>query len=390
MPRRMQGMTRWKRVLPFRLDPLKVLCHHHPMKPAILGILLAAATLTIAKEPVDISSELAALIVDEKVPALAAVAISKSEIVATGVAGIRKFGSPEKATLNDKFHIGSCTKSMTATLVAIIVADGKITWDTKAAEVFQDIKIHPGFREVTLRQLLSNTAGVPADIPDELWERFRPKVEEAEQRKILVTGILGEKPTYQPGKGNVYSNGGFSIAGAMLERVTGQPYETLMRERLFKPLGIHTAGFGAAATDGKVDHPYGHVEEDGKLVAVNSDNPAAISPAGRVHLSIKDFAKYANFHLGNLTNGPLDKEQLQDLHRVIAPAGEYASGWIVAKRDWSKGDVLFHNGSNTMNFAVTWLASAENFAVVIACNSGEGEETCDEAAALLIERFLAK
>jgi len=357
-----------------------------------LLFLMASCAWALAGEPLDVSSDLDGILKDTDVPGIAAVAMFHGEIVATGVAGVRKIGETPKITLQDHFHIGSCTKSMTASLAAMLVAEGKITWDTKAADVFRDVKIDPGFKDATLRQLLSNTGGAPHDVPAELWGTLsRSKLPEAEQRKMLVNGILSDKPVYVPGEGSVYSNAGFSIGGAMLERVSGQSYEELARRRLFAPLGITSAGFGTPPSPGKIDQPYGHHKVNGALVAVSQDNPPAITPAGRVNLSILDFAKYASLHLGDLKGGgPLDAKQLDDLHRPVPPSKDYGCGWKSCQRDWAGGTALTHTGTNTMFFAVMWLAPAKDFAVVVSCNSGEGEKTCDKVAWMLIGRCLPR
>jgi CubicO group peptidase (beta-lactamase class C family) len=342
----------------------------------------------------DVSADLAPLIEGKPVPGLVAAAVLDSKIIATGATGIRKLGDPAKVTVADKFHLGSCTKSMTATLGAMLVADGKIKWDATAAEIFPHMAINEGFRKATLREFLSNSAGAPGDVPPALWNDLSlNKVDEAHQRRQLVEGILKSPPAYPPGGGWAYSNAGFSIGGAMLEKVTGQPYDRLLRERLFKPLGMTSSGFGPAATNGKTDQPYGHHLVDGKLVAVDpfpaGDNPSAITPAGRVHASIEDFARFANFHLGK-SKGPLKPEQIAFLHEVVPSSKDYAMGWIRTERPWAGGVALTHNGTNTMFYAVMWLAPEKNFAVVAACNSGEGADVCDAAVSMLIQKYAPK
>src|SRR5690349_17313988 len=74
-----------------------------------------------------------------ELPALAVVVV-KGGLVCDRVAlGVRKFGDPTPVTTNDVFHIGSCTKSMTATLAAMLIEDGKLRWDTTIAEVFPEL-----------------------------------------------------------------------------------------------------------------------------------------------------------------------------------------------------------------------------------------------------------
>ncbi|MEO5915745.1 MAG: serine hydrolase domain-containing protein [Luteolibacter sp.] len=377
----------------------KAVGHCHPTAwtrrpcPLFLGILLCSRLLAA---PADVSADLAKFTQDGKIPGLVVAAVLDGKIIATGATGVRKYGDPTPVTIEDKFHIGSCTKSMTGTLAAMLVADGKIKWSTTVAEVFPEIKIHPDYQKATLLQMASNTGGVPHDIPPALWattcaNRYKP---EGKQRLDLVRALLTSPPDYPPGTQNVYANGGFTIAGAMLEKVSGKSYQELIRQRLFKPLHMDSAGFGMPATPGKTDQPLGHVLKDGIPFPVptgpDDDNPPAITPAGRVHLSLLDLAKYASFHLGTMEHPPLDQASLTFNHTVVPPAKDYGVGWVILQRPWAGGTALMHNGTNTMNYAVMWLAPDKKFAAVAACNidSQLGPKACDDAVSFLIEKFL--
>ncbi len=353
---------------------------------------LSAANLSAAPE--DVSKDLTPFTRDGKVPGLVAAAVLDGKIVAAGAAGVRKHGAPEKVTVEDKFHIGSCTKSMTGTLAAMLVKDGKIKWTSTVSEVFPGLKIHEGYKNATLLQMCSNTGGVPGNIPPDVWATMSDRREKPEggERRDLVKALLEAAPAYPPGGGNIYSNGGFSIAGAMLEKASGKSYQDLLQARLFKPLGITSAGFGAAGNPRKVDQPWGHVKQaDDSLSPVEpgpgADNPPAITPAGRVHLSVLDFARYAELHLGTLKNAPVDRKDLKFLHTTVAPAKDYAAGWVVTQRGWAGGTALMHNGTNTMNHAVIWLAPDKKFAAVAMCNIDDAK-ACDDAVAFLIGKFL--
>ncbi|RYD21281.1 MAG: class A beta-lactamase-related serine hydrolase [Verrucomicrobiaceae bacterium] len=360
---------------------------------AVSTLLFLSGSRLPAAEPADISASLEPFLNDGKVPGLAAAVVVDGKIVAAGAAGVRKHGSPEKVTVGDKFHIGSCTKSMTGTLAAMLVKDGKIKWSSTVAEIFPGLRMNDGYKDATLLQLCSNTGGVPGDVPPELWNKLGERREkpEAGERKELVKGLLEAAPAYPPGKGNTYSNGGFSIAGAMLEKAGGKSYQELLDARLFKLLDIRSAGYGAAGNPRKVDQPWGHLLKDGNPEPVppgpDADNPPAITPAGRVHLSVLDFAKYANLHLGTMEKAPLDDKQLDFLHTVVPPAKDYAVGWVATQRPWANGVALMHNGTNTMNHAVMWLAPKRKFAVVVMCNIDDAK-ACDDVAANLIARFL--
>jgi CubicO group peptidase (beta-lactamase class C family) len=366
------------------------------MKPhlALQFILLCSLETVRAQDPTDISSELAGLIKGSPAPSIAAAAILEGKLVSQGATGLRKIRDNEKVTVIDKYHIGSCTKSMTAVLAAIMVESGKVKWDTTISEIFSGLDIHKDYKMVTLRQLLSNSGGVPGDIAPKLWrDLWDAKGSPKEQRKLLLKGILEEKPAYQPGSKQVYSNAGFSIAGAMIETVAGDSYEELLARLVFKPLGMDSAGFRAPATHGKVDQPYGHSKSGSGIVSNDpepqGDNPSAIAPAGAVHCSIIDFAKYARFHLGDSDAKLISDESRELLHTPMGGSA-YSMGWIVAERPWAGGKALTHAGSNTMFYAVIWIAPRKNFAAVAMCNYGgkEGFEKCDEAIALLIKKHL--
>ena len=162
---------------------------------------------------------------------LVAAAVVNDEIVAVGATGIRKLGDKAKVTIDDKFHIGSNTKSMTATLAAIMVREKKIKWDTTVEESFPRLrKIDPEFAQATLEQLLSNTGGCPKDLPKAEWASlYDLRGALPRHREALAKIVLTEKPAYQPGQGYEYSNAGFAIGGAMLERAAKVTLDLLQR-----------------------------------------------------------------------------------------------------------------------------------------------------------------
>ena len=212
-------------------------------------------------------------------------------------------------------------------------------------------------------------------------------------RQVLLEGVVSQPPQAPPGTKFIYSNAGFAIAGHILERTAHQPWEELIRKRLFVPLGMTSAGFGAPGTAKAMDEPRGH-RENGQPVepGPGADNPVAIGPAGIVHCTVGDWAKFVALHLeGDEGHAKLLKPQTFKLLHTPADGQEYAMGWIVTDRDWGGGRVLTHAGTNTMWYAVTWIAPAKNFAVLVMCNQGghEAEQACDDASAALIQDFLA-
>jgi CubicO group peptidase (beta-lactamase class C family) len=334
-----------------------------------------------------------------KLPALAAAAVKDGRIAALGAVGVRRASGNERVNLYDCFHIGSCTKSMTATLCAILVQQGKLKWDSTIGEVFADQKnkIASEFHGVTLAQLLMHRSGLPEDrSPDrklwpKIWGLSGPMLE---QRRAFVELVLAEKPTVAPGSKHQYSNSGYTVAGAMCERVTGKAWEDLMREQLFAPLEMRTAGFGPPGTADEVDQPWGHLVRGATWKPIppgrDADNPAVISPAGTVHCSLADWAKYAAFHL----RGARGEEKLlpaavfEKLHTPLPDDDKaYAYGWLVTEREWAGGKALTHAGSNTMWFAVVWITPKRDAAYLAATNVGHDTAftACDATIGKLIE-----
>lgn len=359
-------------------------------KPAQAPALKPAQTPRAVADK-ELSAELAKIVTELGVPGIVAAAIENGEVVAIGAAGVRELGKPELVTIDDKFHLGSCTKSINATLAALCVERGEIAWNTTIGEVFKDIPMNDGWKPVTLQQLLAHRGLVPGNLSkDDLWAKL--SMEEGtptEQRMQLVAGVLAWKPEGIPGERFEYSNAGFAIAGAMLERVTKKAWEQLVQERVFEPLGITSAGFGAPGTPDVLDQPRGHRGGVAIQPGPDADNPPAIAPAGRVHMSAGDWAKYLNVFANGLKGSqsllrPQTAKSIQEWPLV----GDYSNGWSFTRRPWAHGDlpedfskVLTHSGSNTMWFAVTWLGPERNLGLLAMCNQGDGKVAlaCDRA-----------
>jgi CubicO group peptidase (beta-lactamase class C family) len=346
----------------------------------------------------DLSSILEPLRQTNRLPALAAAVVKQGQTIAVGAVGLRRAGGSARVTTRDKFHIGSCTKSMTAVLAARLIEEKRLSWTTTIGDVFPDLMTgaQPAWRDVAIEQLLGHRGGAPNKVERSLWkECWGFQGSALDHRLLLVKGTLRQEPEAAPGTKYIYSNTGYAIAGAMLERIVKQPWETMLREKLLIPLGMTSAGFGAPATPAQEDQPWGHVLDKDELKPIppgpGADNPAAIGPGGTVHCSIIDLARYAAFHLAGARGQGilLRPESFTKLH-TPQPGQSYALGWDTAKRQWAGGTALTHTGSNTMFFAVMWLAPARDFAVVVATNLGgnEAAQACDDTAWRLIQEFL--
>ena len=322
------------------------------------------------------------------VPAIAALVITSNGIQYAGAVGVRKRGTEIPVSLDDLWHLGSDGKAMTSTLIARLVERGQLRWDSTLAEVFPDLapQINPEFQKVTLLQLLSHRAGLPANL--DLASYSGDDVQSLRLR--AVREYLARKPETRPGSTYAYSNLGSIIAGAVVEKVTGQPWERAITDEVFKPLQMNSAGFGGTGTPGQIDQPWPHTD-DGQPTAENGpimDNPPVMGPAGRVHCSIQDWARFVQDQLRGACGEPalLKPESYQKL-QTQPFGGDYALGWSVVQRGWGGGTVLCHQGDNTMNFANVWVAPKMNFAILVCLNqSGDTAfQASDDAVGAMIK-----
>src|SRR6266850_1341743 len=372
----------------------------------------------------------------ERIGMVAAV-LRGERIIAQGVAGVRKRGTAERITLDNQFQLGSCTKAMTATLVAMLVEEGKLNWATTLGELFADTvkPMHPAWEKVTFRQVLAHRAGLRFE-PDGLAQVFSELVRPLrarlgtlpQQRLEIARQALSRPPGIAPDTRYWYSNVGYILAGAVLEHLTGRAWEDLMRERLFQPLGISTGGFGPPGTAGKTDQPWGHSSILGK--PIDPGSPAAqcplyYGPAGLAHMTITDWARFIALHLRGDPASPhcqaalLKVDTFAELHAVApttpyskgwvmrgitrlatgdaAPAVTYRTGWFISTSSWAKctqpgdtGRSLWHAGSNGMSHSVVVIAPEIDFAVLVACNHGIAAWKTRRTVKALIRTFAPK
>jgi len=324
---------------------------------------------------------------DGKSPGIIAAIISSEGIISISSAGVRKAGFDEKFTTSDKIHLGSCTKAMTATMIATLVSEGKLNWDTKLIEVIPELKakIHSDYHKVTLWNLLTHRAGLFKN--PSAWSAFEEK-EIKERRLALIIENMAGSSSFKLGDFH-YSNFGYMVAACMAEQVTAQSWEELMKERIFEPLGMNSAGFGAPNTPNKIDQPWGHGKSRIKFWKDwdpdQSDNPEALGPAGMVHLNIEDWAKFLALQMSE-TNPILDRKYLD---KLIEPVDGhfYAGGWGVAAPDWAKGIAITHAGSNGIWYTNVLVLPKLDRAFIVSTNSrnfGVTEDLCTKVTNKLI------
>lgn len=310
----------------------------------------------------------------EKLVGLAARVMVDGQVVASAAHGERKRGSGVPIELGDQWHLGSVTKSITATMIARLIESGQMQWSDSVGQRFPDAPIHKDWKPVTLRQLLTHTAGAPTNFSLSA-RRIRPALGPkcTKKRRQAVMEVMARKPVHRPGKKHAYSNVGYTIAGAMAEAVTGVSWEDLVKREVFEPLELTGAGFGPPKSPSQtLNQPRGHRRIWKTSASDKEDNTPIMGPAGSVHMTLRDLCTYATEHLrGELGTGKL--LATETYKRLHAPElGNYACGWVVKQpTDDIPHTVYWHNGSNTMWYALVVFIAGKNMTVVVTSNDGD-------------------
>lgn len=347
---------------------------------------------------------------ETKQPAMGGALIIGENIIAKSAVGSAVYEENLPVDINSRFHIGSITKSMTALLIAILVAENKLRYDMTLEQALPDIPMLDEYRHVNLHNLLLNQAGIIAfqqtDFEDpkivaKLWEDIPAQwPDPTKQREEVAKLALNLKPIANPGEKAVYSNVGWAIAGLIAERAAGQSYETLLQQKIFEPLGMNTARVGGwPASEDEPSQPRGHygsflAKEAIKPQPLNDAYtfPAWMNPSGGVHCSIIDFSLYAQENLIGLQGRGklLSLEGYQTIHSVQLTAKlsemyvninkktkvTMGYGWVVIPEEGSLLSVA--DGSGGTFYARVIVFPALNAAFAGFTNCGDGYKALDK------------
>ncbi len=336
------------------------------------------------------------------VPAVGGATVTTQGIKELGVSGIRKHGSTVAVEAGDCWHLGSDTKAMTATLLAVLAQKGIVGWDVTVAQAFPEWAqtMNPIFKDATFERLMAHRSGILNETLEEskaLADAGKTVPQRRREYASLIIHRQHEDPNLlfdAPGFIFRYQNENFILAGAMLERCTGKSWEDLMTTELFQPLGMTTAGFGAPGSASNVTEPWGHSDASGERVASKGDNTPALGPAGTVHASLEDWAKFIRLHLDGSEGALiLSSTSLARLHTQYQTnptyPNRYGWGWIMY--DDFGGQALGHEGSNNLWYCICQVLPGKGVGFLAvtnigAVNNGNGGLACTKIIEKLRQR----
>lgn len=309
-------------------------------------------------------------------PAIAVTVMNSQTILFQEVQGVRNIEQPDSATLDDYFHIGSCSKSVLAMIAAKLVEQKKITWQTGFFDVYPEFEAqsNPAYDLITLEDLFVGEAGIKAytNAAEEPFPEFAAS--SGDQRLKFVEFLLMQPPASEKRNGkfqHLYSNAGYTLASVMLERVSGQGYKELVRSMLTADMGI-SVHFGWPNALG-VKQPWGHRIIHDKVEAFPPDHEYHISclitPAGDLSMTAKGYAKYTQLHLQGLrgADNVIPSAAYQYIHYSRRGMSIGVANGMLARRRFSVFD-----GSAGTFFCRSILVPESDFAFTLMFNAGSG------------------
>lgn len=338
-----------------------------------VSLLLAATTASAAD---DLKARIAQAMQGTTTPAMSVLVIRDGKVAEHAVQGVRRNDAAPPATIDDQWMIGSTGKPITVAMIARLVEQGVLGWDTPLSTLLPDLaaQMQPAYRDVTLVQLLSHRAGLPENLTDAaaldaFFVDTRPL---PVQREAYVKAALAEAPVHPPGTEFAYSNSGFLIAAVIAERATGKEVEALMQREVFQPLGMTGAGFGPTPAG----QPLGH--RGGKPVTkapqkADDGVPPIYTAAGNLHMRLQDLALFAIDQLaGSQGKGTLLTPASYALMQTAQPGSGSGLDWGVQPSIAGRqGPVLVHGGSDGNWLAWVVLFPGQNNGVIAIANAAE-------------------
>jgi CubicO group peptidase (beta-lactamase class C family) len=313
------------------------------------------------------------LMKSEHIPGLSVAVVDGNDVLWQQGFGHTDDGSSRPVTVDTMFSVQSMSKLFTAAAVMQAVQAGRLDLDVPITTYLPDFTVHSAFeahpeRKITLRKLLSHTAGFTHDAP--LGNSFEPGPGEFDAHVRTISDTWLRFPV---GTGYAYSNLGIDLAGYILEQVSNKPFPVVMRDLLLAPLGMEHSTFDRARVHADADRAMGHT---GDLMPPRVDCP--MMAAGGMWASAADLARFLEFQLGDGTvdgRTVLDASLMQEMRTVPAPhprapAG-YALGVVRTRllRVAQHPDLFNHNGGGDGFLSEIWWLPRLQLGIAVLTNS---------------------
>lgn len=319
------------------------------------------------------------------VPGISIALVQDGKVLLSKGYGVRELGKNDKVDSSTLFGAMSTTKAMTAVAMGILVDEGKVDWDDKVLKHLPDFRVADPYvtNELRIRDLFTHNAGLGN--ADFLWA-WTPELTSVE-----IARRMQYAPQAYPLRGGyTYQNVMYLVAGLVIEKVSGMPWERFMTSRVFGPLGMNATFPNLSSSRSYQNRSSAHYEIDKKVEVIPEMAADSIASAGAVWSTSDDIAKWVNFVLGNTTvNGKelLKPATLSEMMKpqAIIPIGQfypttrltkphwttYGLGWF--QHDYRGLMVNMHTGSLAGRTAIIGLIPDKKFGIYIFGNLDHAE-----------------
>lgn len=242
-------------------------------------------------------------VTSKNVPGLSISVVHNGKVIYAKGFGVREVNKPETIDENTVFQLASVSKSVTSSVVAKLVSEGKLTWDTRVCELDPKFQMYDPWvtRELTVKDLLCHRSGLPDHAGDLLEDLF-----EYDREQVLYR-LRYQKPDSSFRSAYAYTNFGFTEGAVAAAKTTGKTFEDVCDEKVFKPLKMDSSSARYSDFIAQTNKAAGHVMVDGKWVHRKQREPDAQAPAGGVSSSAKDLA---NWMIMEIDSGAYDGKQV--------------------------------------------------------------------------------
>jgi CubicO group peptidase (beta-lactamase class C family) len=319
---------------------------------------------------------LAQRLVDEhKVPGLSIAIVYRDEVVYLKGFGVRQEGKDEQVDADTVFQLASFSKPMASTVVAAIVGEGKVKWDSRIADIDPAFQLYEAYPtgHLTVRDLFNHRSGLPGAAGNDLEEL-------GYDRDTILHRLRQVKPSSSFRSGYSYSNFGLTEGAVAAAKAAGMSWEDAAAAKLYKPLGMSSTSSRYADFLARSNRATLHAQLDGKWQPLARRDPDPQAPAGGVSSNARDLAQWMRLELGN---GKYDGKQLIDAdaigqthvplmqlgkHPVTGTPVFYGLGWNV---DYGRyGQVWGHAGAFSVGArTLVSLLAAEQLGIVVLSNA---------------------
>jgi CubicO group peptidase (beta-lactamase class C family) len=315
-----------------------------------------------------------------RIPGAAVCIVKDGKVVLMKGYGIKELGLPGKVDQNTLFMIGSNTKAFTATALATLQAEKKLSLDEKVTKYIPEFKLE------------NKAAGDMAIVKDLLCHRLGFRTFQGDftfyntnlSRHEVIEKLGKMKATYPFRTTWGYTNSAFLTAGEIIPRVTGKQWETYLKETIFSPLGMNSTLALTAEMPKALNRTAPHTLVDGQLTAIPYCNIDGLAPAGSISSSVNDMSKWV---MALLANGKVGGKQVIPAEAIAATRqpqdyvstanylnGDigfelYGLGWSI--QDYCGQRLVMHTGGVNGYVSSVTLVPKENLGIVILTNTDQ-------------------